>query len=158
MNLARTLLLLRFQQLPQYNTLFLIRTTLTWAPFHIQVERALTFWCDGHVTLDGIGQGSKSCIIRKSINLNTGKEKKTTEFNQAIWGAVTNGYLNSIKTNIARGKFNWVGFVKAASKFKKPSCHGESSFSAPTATGHTNVQDLSNSLIHCQCLIYVSFA
>ena len=115
---------------------------LTWAPFHIQVERALTFWCNGHVTLDGIGQGSKSCIIRKSINLNTGKEKKTTEFNQAIWGAATNGYLNSIKTNIARGKFNWASFVKAASKFKKPSRHGESSSSAPAATGHTDVRAL----------------
>ena len=111
--------------------------------FHIQVERALTFWCNGHVTLDGINQGGKSCIIRKSINLNTGKETKTTEFNQAQWGAATNAYLNSIKTNITGGKFNWANFVKAASKFKKPSRHGETTIgSSSTPAGHMDVRAL----------------
>ena len=58
---------------------------------------------------------------------------------------VTNRYLNSIKTNIAGGKFNWAGFVKAASKFKKPSHHGEStavSSSRTPATGYIDVQVL----------------
>jgi hypothetical protein len=98
--------------------------------FRIQVERALTFWRDGHVTLDGLSQGGKSCVIRKSIDLNTGKETKTTEFNQAKWGAATNGYLNSIKANITNGKLDWAGFVKAASKFKKPSRHGGSTIAS----------------------------
>lgn len=112
--------------------------------FCIQVERALTFWCDGHVTLDGIVQGGKSCAIRKSINQNTGKETKATEFNQAKWGSATNGYLNSIKANIACGKFDWASFVKAASKFKKPRRHGESTVatSSSTPAGHMDARAL----------------
>jgi hypothetical protein len=86
----------------------------------------LTFWRDGHVTLDGVSQGGKTFSIRKSIDPNTGKETKATEFNQAKWGTATNGYLNSIKKNITCGKFDWAGFLKAASKFKKPGRHGES--------------------------------
>jgi hypothetical protein len=97
----------------------------------------LTFWCNGHVTLEGVGQGGKSCVIRKSIDLQTGKETKGTEFNQVKWGAVTNGYLNSIKTNVACGKFDWANFVKAASKFMKPSRHGESAIaSSSTSAGY----------------------
>ena len=72
----------------------------------------------------------------------TGKETKATEFNQAKWGAATNRYLNSIKTNLTCGKFDWAGFIKAASKFKKPSQHGEDSASASssTAIGHMNAR------------------
>jgi hypothetical protein len=103
--------------------------------FCIQVERALTFWRDGLITWDGIIQGGKSCTIRKSIDANTGKETKATEFNQAKWGVATNGYLNSIKTNIDCGKFDWAGFIKAASKFKKASRHGESTFASSSTSG-----------------------
>ena len=92
----------------------------------IQVERALTFWHDGHVTLNGVNQGSKTFSIRKYIDPNTGKETKATEFNQAKWGTATNGYLNSIKSNIACGKFDWASSLKAASKFKKPGRHRDS--------------------------------
>ena len=95
--------------------------------------------------MDGLGQGGKSCVIRKSIDLGTGKESKTTEFNQAKWGAATNGYLNSIKSNVDRGKLNWASFVKAALKFKKPSRHGESTFASSSgtrATGHMDARAL----------------
>lgn len=67
---------------------------------------------------------------------------KTTEFNQAKWGVATNGYLESIRTNI---KFDWVGFMKAALKFKKPSRHhGESAIasSSRTPAGHVDVRAL----------------
>ena len=77
------------------------------------------FWHEGHVTLDGIGQGGKTCSIRKSIDPKTGKETKATKSNQVKWGSATNRYLNSIKSNITCGKFNWARFVKAAKKFKK---------------------------------------
>jgi hypothetical protein len=83
--------------------------------------------------------------MRKSIDPNTGKETKATEFNQVKWGAATNGYLDSIKTNIARGKFDWAGFVKSASKFKKRSCNGESAMASSSntgATGHMDAQAL----------------
>ena len=102
----------------------------------------MTFWCDGHVTLEGV-QG-KTCAIRKTIDPNTGKETKATKFNQAKWGTVTNGYLDSIKFNINSGGFNWASFIKAASKFKKPSRHGESvaASSSRTATGHKDVRSL----------------
>ena len=99
------------------------------------------FWRDGHVTLEGVGQGSKSCVIRKVVDPQTGKETKTTEFNQAKWGAATNGYLNSIKTNIARNKFDWASFVKAALKFTKPSRHGESTVATSSSSaGHTDAR------------------
>jgi hypothetical protein len=105
----------------------------------------LRFWQDGHVNLDGLGQGGKTCVIRKTIDPNTGKETKATEFNQAKWGAVTNAFLDSIKSNIDCGKFNWASFVKAASKFKKPSRHGESTFASSSKTpaaGHMDVRAL----------------
>jgi hypothetical protein len=102
----------------------------------------LTFWREGHVTLDSV-QG-KTCAIRKTIDPNTGKETKATEFNQAKWGEATNGYLDSIKLNIDSGKFDWAVFIKAASKFKKPSRHGESAAasSSRNATGHKNARAL----------------
>jgi hypothetical protein len=113
--------------------------------FRIQVERALTFWRDGLITWDGIVQEGKgkSSTIRKPIDVNTGKETKATEFNQAKWGVATNGYLNSIKTNIEGGKLDWTGFIKAASKFKKPSRHGESTIaSSSTPAGMMDVRAL----------------
>lgn len=69
---------------------------------------------------------------------------KATEFNQAKWGAATNGYLDSIKSNIARGKFDWANFVKAASKFKKRSRNGESAMASSSkgATGHLDARAL----------------
>ena len=95
----------------------------------------MTFWHEGHVTLNDIGQGGKTCSIRKSIDPKTGKETKATEFNQVKWGLATNGYLNSIKSNITRGKFNWASFVKAAKEFKKQSCNnGESAAASLSIT------------------------
>lgn len=110
----------------------------------VQVERALTFWRDGYITLDGVGQGGKTCSIRKAVDPDTGKETKATEFNQAKWGVATNGYLNSIKTNVACGKFNWASFVKAAMEFKKPNRNGESTIasSSTTPAGHTDLRAL----------------
>jgi hypothetical protein len=101
----------------------------------------LTFWRDSHVTLDGVGPGGKTCTIRKTINPNTGKETKATEFNQAKWGAATNGYLNSIKKNIACGKFDWAGLVRAATQFKKPSRHGESTIASSSSAPATGGMD-----------------
>lgn len=109
--------------------------------FRTQVERALTFWRDGHITLGSVSQGGKM-YIQKPIDLKTGKEMKTTEFNQAKWGVATNGYLESIKTNI---KFDWARFIKAASKFKKPSRHASGSTiasSSRTSTGHVDARAL----------------
>ena len=86
------------------------------------------------------GQGGKSCVIRKTIDQQTGKETKATEFNQAKWSAATNGYLNSIKTNLSCGKFDWTAFIKAALKFKKPSRHGEDLAVASSSTANLNVR------------------
>jgi hypothetical protein len=91
--------------------------------------------------LDGVRQGGKTCIIRKPVDLNTGKELKTTEFNQTKWGTATNSYLSSIKTNIACGKFDWASFVKVALKFKKPSRHGDSAVASSSMTPATDVAD-----------------
>ena len=113
--------------------------------FRIQIERALGFWRDGHVTLDSVEQGDKSSIILKSINPFTGKETKATEFNQAKWGGATNAYLDSIRTNIKGKKFLWADFMKAASKFKKPSRHGELTrtfASSSTSAGPKDVRAL----------------
>ena len=113
--------------------------------FHIQVERGLAFWCDGHVTLDSVEQGDKSSIILKSINPFTGKETKAAEFNHAKWGGATNAYLDSIRTNIKGKKFLWADFMKAASKFKKPSRHGELTrtfASSSTSAGPKDVRAL----------------
>ena len=97
----------------------------------------MTFWRDGHVSFESLNnaaKNSKTTAIRKSIDPNTGKETKATEFNQAKWGAATNGYLDSIKSNITCGKFHWADFVKAASKFKKTNRHGESAVASSSRT------------------------
>ena len=95
---------------------------------------------------EAAGQGGKLCVIRKVIDQQTGKETKATEFNQAKWGAATNGYLDAIKTNLACGKFDWAGFIKTALKFKKPSRHGEDSAVASSSTtiGHMNARAVLN--------------
>jgi hypothetical protein len=105
----------------------------------------LTFWSDGLVTLKEAGQGGKSYAIRKTIDQHTGKETKATEFNQAKWGAATNGFLNSIKTNLACGKLDWAAVIKAASKFKKPSRHGapgDPAAASSSTAGHTDARAL----------------
>ena len=85
--------------------------------------------------MDDIGQGGKTCSIRKSIDPKTGKETKATEFNQVKWGSATNGYLNLIKSNITHGKFNWASFVKAVKEFKKQSHNaGESAAASSSIT------------------------
>ena len=91
------------------------------------------FWHEGHVTLDDIGQGGKTCSIQKSINPKTGKETNATKFNQVKWGSATNRYLNSIKSNITRGKFNWASFVKAVKEFKKQSRNARESAAASSS-------------------------
>ena len=55
---------------------------------------------------------------------------KATKFNQVKLGLATNRYLNSIKSNITHGKFNWASFVKAAKEFKKQSCNARESAAA----------------------------
>jgi hypothetical protein len=105
----------------------------------------LTFWCDGHVTLKESSQGGtgKLCVVRKVIDQQTGRETKATEFNQAKWGAATNAYLDSIKANLAGGKFDWAGIIKAALKFKKQSRHDSTAASSSAPTGrHMNARAL----------------
>ena len=72
-------------------------------------------------------------MIQKSIDPKTGKETKVTEFNQVKWGLATNRYLNSIKSNITCGKFNWATFVKAAKEFKKQSHNARESAAASSS-------------------------
>jgi hypothetical protein len=83
--------------------------------------------------LDDVDQKGKT-FIRKSFNLGTGKETKANEFNQAKWVTATNGYLDSIKSNMDAGKFDWASFVEAASKFKKRSRNGESVVASSSST------------------------
>ena len=58
---------------------------------------------------------------------------KATKFNQVKLGLATNRYLNSIKSNITHGKFNWASFVKAAKEFKKQSCNARESAAASSS-------------------------
>ena len=68
---------------------------------NLQVEQALTLWKDGFVsceTVAAVKAKKRSSAIIKTINKATGKEStKTTDFNQANWATITNGYLSSIK-------------------------------------------------------------
>ena len=61
----------------------------------------LTLWKDGSVsweTVAALKEKRQSSAIIKTINKATGKEStKMTDFNQANWASVTNGYLLSMK-------------------------------------------------------------
>jgi hypothetical protein len=88
----------------------------------IQVERALNFWRDGHITLKSVAddkKGKTATGIRKTINEATGKGTKTTDFNHANWRVATNGYLMSINTNLKNGKLIWKEVISAAMEFAK---------------------------------------
>lgn len=67
----------------------------------------------------------------KTVNVVTGKEStKSTDFNQANWGAITNGYLSSIKKNLANnGKFDRI--ITDAMGFAKVNRRGDSALSSP---------------------------
>jgi hypothetical protein len=86
----------------------------------IQVERVLSFWRDGHITLESTAKDKKGKGgIQKAINEQTGKETKTTDFNHVNWRVATNAYLASIKANIANGKLVWKELINAAMEFAK---------------------------------------
>ena len=85
-----------------------------------QVERALSFWHDGHITLESTAGDKKGKNwIRKAINEYTGKGTKSTDFNHANWQVATNGYLASIRANLANGKLIWKEVISAAMEFVK---------------------------------------
>jgi lysozyme family protein len=89
---------------------------------YLQVERALTLWRDGCIsceTVAALKAKKRSSAIIKTINKATGKEStKTTDFNQANWATITNGYLSSIKKALSSpSKFNPI--IDAAKRFVK---------------------------------------
>ncbi|KAI0245149.1 hypothetical protein BJV78DRAFT_1159027 [Lactifluus subvellereus] len=67
------------------------------------VERALTLWNDGLISLDSLKLAQRSSStsgIIKLINKSTGKKSgKSTDFTQANWASVTMEYLSSINSN-----------------------------------------------------------
>lgn len=86
------------------------------------MERALTLWRDGYITLESVASEKKGkCGIRKTINEFTGKESKATDFNHTNWrmGMETNAYLASIKVNLANRKLVWNELISAAAAFAK---------------------------------------
>jgi len=89
---------------------------------YLQVERALTLWKDGSISCETVAAHKakkRSSAIIKTINKATGKEStKTTDFNQANWGPIINGYLLSIKKALSSpSKLNPI--IKAAKSFMK---------------------------------------
>lgn len=84
------------------------------------MERALTLWRDGYITLESVASEKKGkCGIRKTINEFTGKESKATDFNHTNWRMETNAYLASIKVNLANRKLVWNELISAAAAFAK---------------------------------------
>jgi hypothetical protein len=89
---------------------------------YLQVERALTLWRDGYVSCESVAEykaRKRSSPIIKVVNKATGKESsKMTDFNQANWAMITNGYLLSIKKALSPpGKFDPI--INAAKNFVK---------------------------------------
>jgi hypothetical protein len=83
--------------------------------------------------------GKRSSAIMKTMNKATGKEStKSTDFNLANWGAITNGYLSSIKKTLSDKKFD--GIINDAMSFTKVSRRGEST----AASSATADQELAN--------------
>ena len=78
-------------------------------------------WRDSYITCATVAEykaGKRSSTIIKAVNKNTGKESKSTDFNMMNWGAVTNGYLSSIRKNLNNKKLGRIidaarGFAKA---------------------------------------------
>ena len=68
---------------------------------HLQAERALTLWRDGHILCETVAAhkaGKRSSPIIKLVNKATGKEStRSTDFNQANWGTATSGYIEAMK-------------------------------------------------------------
>jgi hypothetical protein len=89
---------------------------------HLQVERALTLWRDKFVSCETVAAykaKKRSSPIIKTINKSTGKEStKLTDFNQANWAAITNGYLSSIKKALT-SESKYKPIIEAAKKLMK---------------------------------------
>ena len=99
----------------------------------------LTLWKDGSVsceTVAALKAKRRSSAIIKTINKATGNESmKMTDFNQANWVSVTNGYLLSMKKALSStSKFDLI--ISAAKTFVK----------ATFRTGNTTASAKQNTL------------
>ncbi|KAI0245227.1 hypothetical protein BJV78DRAFT_1356894 [Lactifluus subvellereus] len=92
------------------------------------VERALTLWNDGLISLDSLKLAQRSSSasgIIKLINKSTGKKLgKSTDFTQANWASVTMEYLSSINSNF-RDVRRLDHLMKEAAVFVKSSRCGD---------------------------------
>jgi hypothetical protein len=107
--------------------------------YYLQVERALTLWKDRSISCETIADvraRKRSSAIIKTINKATGKEStKATDFNQANWATITNGYLVSIKKALSSAsKLNII--IDAAKHFVKATSRpGQAGDTLITSTG-----------------------
>jgi hypothetical protein len=87
-----------------------------------QVERALTLWKEEFISCETVAAHKakkRSSAIIKTVNNATGKEStKTTDFNQANWATITNGYLTSMKKTLSPAS-NFDVIINAAKTFLK---------------------------------------
>jgi hypothetical protein len=88
------------------------------------VERALTLWRDGSITIGSLvaesGKKGKraSQAITKTINVTTGRESAQEKaFTEPHWGPVTRNYLNTIKHNLRED--SWSKIVARAQAYAK---------------------------------------
>jgi hypothetical protein len=91
----------------------------------MQVERVLTLWATGYITIASVhaaeaehkGSSLRAMLVKKSVNKATGKEMGVLiDFDNANWGLAARKYLVSVK---GLRSTSWDKILKKAGEFSK---------------------------------------
>jgi hypothetical protein len=114
-----------------------------------QVERALTLFATGTVTLAMYTAGIKNVILPKTLTTESGQLSETsTAFNETVWGAVTRARISQSRTVLRDSSLEKI--LKKAQDLERVSASG-SKTSTETRDidyadrSHAKLQDLSDS-------------
>jgi hypothetical protein len=115
-----------------------------------QVQRALTLFATGTVTLDMFTSGNKNVTLPKTLNTASGKPSDTsTAFTEIVWGNITRARVSQARTVLRDASLEKI--IQKAKDFEKISSNGSK---ASTSTeivdvdhvdgSHTQLVDLSD--------------
>src|ERR1700679_1219281 len=88
-----------------------------------QVQRALTLFATGTVTLDMFTSGNKNVTLPKTLNTATGKPSDTPmAFTEIVWGNITRARVSQARTVLRDASLEKI--IQKAKDFEKISLNG----------------------------------
>jgi len=114
------------------------------------VERALTLFSTGTVTLAKFTAGTKGVMLPKTLMTKSGQSSdKSTSFNEGMWGCVTRARISQARTVLRNSSLEKIlqkarDFEKISSRGSKTSSTTETKDINDADENHAQLQDLSD--------------